>query len=100
MTRKTPANPAQVAFDSWMLGLEAANVIWLRSMRMMAGGALAEREAKRMVSEKVSAGASLPFALWPLMASGAQPEAVANKTLAHYRKPVRANQRRLSRARK
>lgn len=100
MTRKTPANPAQVAFDSWMLGLEAANVIWLRSMRLMGGGALAEREARRMVSEKVAASASLPFALWPLMASGAQPDAVVNKALAHYRKPVRANKRRLSRARK
>ena len=98
MTRKTSAHPAQFAFDSWMLGMEAANVIWLRSMRMMGGGALAQREAQLMVSEKLTAGASLPFVLWPLIASGAQPETVAKKALAHYSKPVRANQRRLSRA--
>ena len=98
MSRKSRSDPASLAFDSWMLGFETASVIWLRSMRMMGGGALAGREANRMVSEKMSAAASLPFALWPLMNSGASGEKIAEKAIAHYRKPVRANHKRLTRS--
>lgn len=84
-----------LAFDSWMLGAEASTVIWMRSLKMMAGGQPAMTEMHRMVSEKVAASLTLMPAV---MAGGfAQtPQAMAALSLAHYRKPVRANRRRLS----
>ena len=100
MPRKKSADPFQLALNSWMLGAEAANVVWLRSMRMWGGGALAQREAQRMVSEKMQANATLPLALWPLVGKGASGEELVSQTLAHYSKPVRANRRRLTRKRK
>ena len=95
-----PIDPAwpQLAFDSWLLMGEAAMVIWLRSLRLMAGGPLAAREAQQMVSEKMTAS----LTLWPaLMAGGVSQtaEALGAAALAHYRKPVLANRRRLSRTR-
>jgi hypothetical protein len=36
-------NPADLMFDSWLFAMEAAEVVWWRSWRMMAGGVLAER---------------------------------------------------------
>ena len=37
---------------AWQLGLEAQNVIALRLLRLAAGGARAEAEASRMVTER------------------------------------------------
>lgn len=96
MPKPTSPSVSQLAFDSWMLSFEAASVMWLRGMRLMAGGRLAEREAERMVSEKLVANAML----LPFLAMGGldqSPEQVGSRILAHYRKPVRANRRRLSR---
>ncbi|RIV85992.1 hypothetical protein D2V07_10440 [Aurantiacibacter zhengii] len=79
-----------------MLWMEASQVMWLRGLRMMAGGKLAEREAERMVREKLVAS----MTLWPFVAMGGMqqtPEQVSDRVLRHYRKPVRANRRRLSR---
>jgi hypothetical protein len=85
-----------VAMDSYLLSLEASCVMWLRWQRLLLGGAVAERESRRMVTEKVVAGMALVPAL---AASGAlgSAEAVANGTLAHYGKAVRSNRRRLTR---
>ena len=91
----TPTLPALMV-DSWLLANEAAMVVWLRSWRIMMGGPLAARESERMVSEKLTAA----LTLWPaLLAGGAfpSPEATGARILAHYRAPVRANRRRLSR---
>ena len=79
-----------------MLGAEMSMVIWLRSLRMMSGGKLAEREAQRMVSEKVTAA----MTLWPAIMAGGMDQSAEDATgraLAHYGKPVRANRKRLSR---
>ena len=98
MTRRREPSWTDLAFDSWLLAYDASAVMWLRSMRLAAGGKLAEREARRMVEEKVSAG----LALGPALASeglGASPQKLGARTLAHYGKPVRANRRRLSRRR-
>ena len=47
-------------FRSWLnllsLGAEASQVVWLRSIKVAAGGPAAKREARRMVTEKVIAG--------------------------------------------
>lgn len=96
MSRTTIQSIPELAMESWMLGFEAASVMWLRGLRIMAGGKLAEREAERMVREKLVANAML----WPVLTLGGfgpSPEELGARTLAHYRKPVRANRRRLSR---
>ena len=89
-------NPWYAAgWDMWRLGIEASTVIALRSWKMAAGGSAAEAEAKRMVTEKIKTG----LALQAMAAAGGlgftAPGAV-KKTVAHYRRKVRANKRRLS----
>lgn len=76
-------------FDLSMLSLEAQQVIWLRAMKLSRGGKAGEREARRMVSEKVVAGAQAGLAL----AGGKS----AGSVVGAYRKKVRANRRRLTR---
>lgn len=84
-----------LAFDTWSLGLEASSVIGLRMMKLAAGGAAAQAEAQRMVSEKATAGMMLPM-LAATGQLGATGPAIASKSLAHLRRKVRANRRRLS----
>lgn len=86
----------RLACEGAKLWLEASQVMWLRGLRLMAGGKLAEREAERMVREKLIAA----MMLWPFVARGGaeqSPEQVSARVLQHYRGPVRANRRRLSR---
>jgi hypothetical protein len=85
---------ASAGFEAWSLGIEASQVIGLRTMRMAAGGAAASDEAERMVSEKL---ASL-FELQAAMMTGrlgADPVAGTRKMVRHYRRKVKANRRRL-----
>jgi hypothetical protein len=84
-----------VGFDAWSLGLEASAVIGLRTMKIAFGGAAGEAEARRMVSEKVDAGLALQT-LALTGGLGLAPDRAAAKTVAHYRRKVRANLRRLS----
>jgi hypothetical protein len=85
----------RLGLDAWSLGAESAAVIGLRAMKMAAGGAAAEAEALRMVSEKVEAGLALQtMALTGGL--GVTPHGAAAKTVAHYRRKVRANRRRLA----
>lgn len=96
MGRTKPKTWPELGFESWALGIEASSVMWLRWNRLLSGGALADREMRRMISEKVEAG----FALGPTLAlSGARgsTETIGDATLKHYRKRVRANRRRLTR---
>ena len=96
MTRAR-ANPwIGIGFDAWRLGCEASAVIGLRSLVLAQGGAQAQAEAARMISEKVAAGASLQ-AKAISGALGASPASMSARTLAHYRRRVSANRRRLSR---
>jgi hypothetical protein len=44
-----------LAMKAWQIGLEAQSVIILRMLRLAAGGARAEAEANRMVTEKILA---------------------------------------------
>ena len=72
-----------------MLTVESQQVIWLRSMKLAAGGTKAEKEARLMVSEKM------------LMASLEGGHMLMGATSANvvkrYRSKVRANVKRLSR---
>ena len=84
-----------IGLSAWSLGLEASMVVGLRSLKIAAGGAAGEAEARLMVAEKVEAGVALQqMSLTGQL--GASPQAAAAKTLAHYRRKVRANRRRLS----
>lgn len=96
--RKHTPNPLALAFDSWMLGAEAASVIVLRTAKLAMGGIEAQAEAQRMVSEKALAAFTLGSAL-ATGKLGSQPETIARRTVAHYGKRVRANRRRLSKGR-
>ena len=72
-----------------MLGLESQSVIWLRLMKLAAGGPGAKAESDLMVAEKIAAAQN---AGWQLM-QGASPDSI----VTGYRRTVRANKRRLSR---
>lgn len=76
-----------------MLWMESAQVMWLRGLRIAAGGKLAEREAERMVREKLTANWELGWSLF--MSPSPKPEATAQRSVKYYRGKVKANQRRL-----
>jgi hypothetical protein len=95
MTHSSKTNWLTIGLDAWLLGAEAATVITLRSARLAMGGAGAWQEAQRMVSEKGAANFALGMAL-ATGRMGASAEGIAHGTVAHYRRRVRANQRRLS----
>jgi hypothetical protein len=77
---------------NWMmLALESNRVIALRMAKLMRGGKAAEREAKRMVSEKVLAAAKAGTSLM----AGAS----GDRIVEQYRRKVAANAKRLSRRR-
>lgn len=84
-----------IGFGAWRLGLEASTVIGLRTLRLAQGGASAQAEAQRMVTEKMAAGAALA-GLAVTGGLGGTPVQASARTLAHYRRHVRANRRRLS----
>ena len=83
-----------IGLDAWRLGMEASTVIGLRSLKIASGGAAGSAEADRMVREKIQAGMELQ-AKAMTGALGMTPASVTKKALQHYRKRVRANQRRL-----
>lgn len=76
-------------YDVCMLGWEAQQVIWLRSIKLAMGGKVGEREAARMISEKMAAATEAGLSL----ATGSGLPMV----IGGYRSKVRANRRRLSR---
>jgi hypothetical protein len=87
----------RIGFDAWLLGVEASAVIGLRACKIAAGGVAAEAEARLMISEKIEAG----WALQGKALSGAlglSAHGATARTLVHYRRKVRANQRRLAKA--
>ena len=83
-----------LAFDTWMLALDSSLVInrRLAKLALMDGPAFAE--AQLMVAEKVEAMAALQFKA-VTGGLGTKPETGAKRTIAHYRKAVRKNRKRL-----
>jgi hypothetical protein len=71
-----------------MLAAESQQVVFLRMMKLAAGGAAAGDEAQRMTSEKVAA---MTEAGAKLMAGG-----TADSVVSDYRRKVRANIKRLT----
>ena len=93
-----PINPwLRIGFATWALGAEASMVIGLRLMKLAAGGAAAETEAGRMIGEKVAAAVTLQTRA-PTGSLGTNPKDATGKAIAHYRRKVRANRRRLTKS--
>jgi hypothetical protein len=86
-----------LSFNLPRLGFEAQTVMALRIMKLAAGGAAAQRETARMVSEKGAAAVEAGLAAATLAAAGKKHPAIGRKVIGGYRKRVRANRRRLSR---
>jgi hypothetical protein len=82
------------SFNVWSLGAEAATVIALRSMQIVGGGLKAQAETQRMVQEKIAAALELQMKAMT-GALGFTGQSAATKTVAHYRRKVRANRKRL-----
>lgn len=87
----------RLTFDSWTLGMEMSTVVGLRALALATGGPAAQAEANRMVQEKLSAGLELQARAMS-GALGFGGVTTASRTLAHYRRKVRANRRRLLKA--
>jgi hypothetical protein len=91
MTQKAWLN---FAAESIRLGLESQGVIGLRLIKAAWGGAGAGEEAVRMVVEKGQAAMDANFLITRSVLAGEGHLAPA-RTLALYRRRVRANHRRL-----
>ena len=85
----------RLSMDAWTLGIEAWEVIGLRTVKIAAGGPGAQAEAQRMVNEKIAAGISLQAKAMS-GGLGMTAECATAGALTHYRRKVRANRRRLS----
>jgi len=84
-------------FRAAQAGFDAYSVIALRCMRFAAGGALAQREAQRMVTEKAAAGVAAQAAAATAMMTGRGPKRAAKAAANVYRRKVKANRHRLTR---
>ena len=92
--------PWKLWIDAWQLGFDAQRVIAMRLARISAGGAAADAECRRLVSEKFAATAAAQAAAAAALAGGKGIEAAATVALAPVKRAVRANHRRLSRAKR
>jgi hypothetical protein len=81
--------------EGWRLGFDAQYVIGMRMLRISAGGARARAECRRMVAEKLAAGADAQAAALTALINGDGVEAAAIRALAPIQRTVRANRRRL-----
>jgi hypothetical protein len=86
-----------VSSQAALLALEAQSVIALRIMRVASGGALAQSEMSRMVTEKMQAFGEAQTAAAIGSITARDSRHVAKKVLGVYKKRVRGNRRRLSR---
>jgi hypothetical protein len=78
----------KLGMDATLLAMESQQVIGLRLAKLSLGGAAAQAEAQRMVTEKIVAANEAAL----LIATGGS----TARVVAGYRRKVRANARRLS----
>lgn len=95
MPRNSAADWLTLAQDSYWLWAESLMVIGMRSADMLMRAPGHEREAIRMITEKVRANAEVAAKL--AGAGALAPEIAMHKAVKHYRKKVTANRRRLAR---
>jgi hypothetical protein len=96
--RNSVRNPwIDLTFKTMAMGVEAQSVIAMRLLRLAAGGARGQTEARLMMAEKVTALAEAQSAAAASLLTGGKHHVAAGKALNAVRKRVRANRRRLSR---
>ena len=83
-----------LTLDTISLGMEANAVIGLRLMKAFVGGPAADKEASRMVAEKLEALVDLQTSLMATTLTS-PPHLAPARAVAMYRKKVQANQARL-----
>ena len=83
-----------LTLDAMRLSMEAQSVIGLRMAKAAWGGAAAQDEAERMVSEKAKAAIDAQMVLASSVMTG-QGHLGPARAMALYRRRVLANQRRL-----
>jgi hypothetical protein len=81
-------------FDMWRAGLEAQQVISLRLAMLAGGGMAASAETNRMIAEKMSAALEAQHMATTAVPTG-NPTEIPSRTVAFYRRKMRANRRRL-----
>jgi hypothetical protein len=95
MVRNAALSWWRLVDDSYSLWLDSMAVIAMRTEVLVTGAPGFQREAARMVSEKIAAGGELAVAL--AAAGNASPERAARQAVKLYGAKVRANRRRLAR---
>lgn len=86
-----------IYFDIFRLACESSVVISLRMMTFAAGGTRAFSEAHLMTMEKFQAAAIVTLDSALAAAGGKSAHAIGRSAIAHYRRKVVANRRRLLR---
>lgn len=84
----------RIGVDTWALGWQAARVVSMRSARIAAGGPAAGLETWLMLSEKWQSAVEIQSDLLS-RGPGANPATTTRRTLAHLKRKVAANDRRL-----
>ena len=82
--------------DTFYLALETQRVMALRAARIAMGGAVAQRETQRMISEKATAAATIGARAATELAGGTNMVVVADNAVTAYRSRVVKNRRRLA----
>ena len=95
MPRNTSTDWLALAQDSYWLWAESMMVIGMRTTDILLHRPGHEREAVRMVTEKLRANAELATRL--ATAGALAPEQAMHKAVKHYGRRVTANRRRLGR---
>jgi hypothetical protein len=90
-------NPWPSYFQLAQATRDANVVVAMRLMRLASGGALAQREAQRMVMEKCLTFAQAQMVAAGKMMAGARPAGAMKSASDIYRRKVRSNRRRLAR---
>ena len=88
---------ASIYFDLFRLACESSVVVSLRMMTLAAGGTKAANEAQLMTVEKMQAAAAVMLESASALAGGMSAETIGRRAIAHYRRKVVANRRRLLR---
>jgi hypothetical protein len=88
-----------IYFDLFRLACESSMVVSLRMMTFAAGGARAASEAQLMAVEKLQAASIVAVDGLFGLAGGRSAESIGRSAIAHYRRKVGANRRRLLRQR-
>jgi hypothetical protein len=92
-------NPWTYSLALTRFAIEAQTVIALRMLRLASGGALAGREARRMIMEKGKALTMAQLSAAAALASGRTPRTAGKRSFGTYKRAVSKNRRRLSRRR-